>query len=387
MVALIVSGGIAISRLVRSNPAATTAAPQPLTVGKEMALHAVACASTTFCLAVGSYSVDGSSNDRRALVERWNGAGWAVLTAPSPDSDTVLNAVACVSSSACMAVGAQTPANAPATQAFALRWNGAALAITPLPSAAGDTVLNGIACPLERRCIAVGSSKSGQLPAAWVATWDGAGWAATTGATPTGGVDSWLNAVACTQPAACTAVGGYSTSGDHDDPVSDPLIESWDGMAWSVVPSPAPGAGNLAVLSSVACTARSSCFAVGNYSVVNNAYGDDTQALVETTGAGRWTEVRPAGADAGAAQSALQSIACSAAGQCVAVGTAPQSGYAVAAGLIATLGASGWERLPASASHAVLESVACPSRTCLVVGERAGGTQLLAIWRNLPPAT
>lgn len=307
-----------------------------------------------------------------------------MLSAPSTASDAVLEAVACASSASCVAVGSAVSGGAVTQRALALRWNGTSLSTMFVPSPPGDTVLNGIACPGVRRCVAVGSSKRGELPFALSETWNGQQWSPSVAASPPGSVDSWLNAVACTLSTSCVAVGASSTSGDHDDPASNTLVESLNGSTWSVDPSPTPGSGNLGALASVACTSAATCFAVGNYSSTNNAYGDDTRLLVEVGDQGRWTLVDAAGLGYND-HSALQSIACPSRDRCAAVGTAPLA-YGTADPVLATWTNGAWSRTTSGLSGSVLESVSCPSVTsCLAVGERTGGTNALADWwRPIP---
>ncbi len=68
-------------------------------------LVGVACASSNSCTAVGNYA--NSSGTSQTLIESWNGSGWSIV--PSPNIGTHVNyldAVACISSSSCTAVGA-----------------------------------------------------------------------------------------------------------------------------------------------------------------------------------------------------------------------------------------------------------------------------------------
>ena len=347
-------------------------------------LHSVACTTSRFCLAVGSYSTDGSSNHNRALSEEWDGQGWTVLDTPGSPPNAVLEGVACASPTSCIAVGSETSTVAGAQRALAVRWDGTSLSAMSVPSPPGDTGLSAIACPASRRCIAAGSTKRGELPAALVETWNGQEWALGAAAVPAGSVDSSLNSIACQTPSSCVAVGASSTSGDHDDPVSTTLVETWDGSAWSVDPSPTPGSGNLGSLASVACTSLTMCVAVGNYSATNNAYGDDTQALIEAGDRGPWATV-----DAHletSAQSALQAVVCPSPATCAAVGSAPQTAYGVANAVLEVWKGGTWSRVSSRLSGVSLESLSCPSDTsCLGVGERAGGATALAVWWR-PPA-
>src|SRR2546427_1585311 len=63
--------------------------------------------------------------------------------------------------------------------------------------------------------------------------------------------------VSCVSVTFCVAVGGYRAPGEFRT-----LIESWDGRAWHIVPSPRPGDSGL---NGVSCVSVTSCTAVGFY--------------------------------------------------------------------------------------------------------------------------
>lgn len=62
-----------------------------------------------------------------------------------------------------------------------------------------------------------------------------------------------LNGVSCVSATDCIAVGAVS-----GDPSESPLIESWNGSTWTIVPSPGEASG-VNVLSGVSCTSESAC--------------------------------------------------------------------------------------------------------------------------------
>src|ERR1700727_1937865 len=82
-------------------------------------------------------------------------------------------------------------------------------------------------------------------------------------------VQGALNAVACTSPASCTAVGSYVSAAGQ---VS--LAEGWDGSAWTVQPTPNPAGAFSTALDGVACGSAGACLAVGHYT-----YGSEGQDL------------------------------------------------------------------------------------------------------------
>jgi hypothetical protein len=117
-------------------------------------------------------------------------------------------------------------------------------------------------------CTAVGGYVAAATARTLVESWNGTAWSAVP--SPAKGV---LEGVSCVSASACTAVGegGAGT-----------LIESWNGTAWSVVPSPFKGMGGF--LSGVSCVPGSGCTAAGNYAkTVNGIEGQRT--LVESDSA------------------------------------------------------------------------------------------------------
>ncbi|MGP8208054.1 MAG: hypothetical protein ACLQVK_18730, partial [Acidimicrobiales bacterium] len=73
----------------------------------------------------------------------------------------------------------------------------------------------------------------------------------------------YLTSVSCTPGPACMAVGRFFGPGEKT------MAESWDGSAWSVVPTPDAGdTTNVLisnVLNAVSCISAQACTAVGEY--------------------------------------------------------------------------------------------------------------------------
>jgi hypothetical protein len=71
--------------------------------------------------------------------------------------------------------------------------------------------------------------------------------------------------VSCSGPSACIAVGLYDTPEPYPQirTAYQTLIESWNGSAWSIVPS--PNASQINLLLGVSCSSSSTCTAVGYY--------------------------------------------------------------------------------------------------------------------------
>ncbi|MBV8733533.1 MAG: hypothetical protein JO342_12220 [Solirubrobacterales bacterium] len=152
-----------------------------------------------------------------------------------------------------------------------LHWNGRKWATVAAPNPSGtasgeENVLYGVFCTSRRHCLAVGDGRGSA--GAYVneaLLWNGRKWAKLRPPQP-GGTSahgySYLEGIYCLSASDCWAAGGYY------DPTHQYLNEAlkWNGRKWRQVPTPDPGFGwGGSELNSVACVARSDCWAVGNY--------------------------------------------------------------------------------------------------------------------------
>jgi hypothetical protein len=236
------------------------ATPNPRGAGYSQ-LNGVSCTSATACTAVGYYYND--SSIFFPLAERWSGKSWTIRATPKPagSTDPKLESVSCTSAVACTAVGFYVNRSS-ANQTLAERWNGKSWTIraTTNPGPEND-YLEGVSCTSARACAAVGYQglSSGQL-VTLAERWNGASW--TTQATPnppTPGT-SVLSGVSCASARACTAVGWYAES--NPEPTG-PFAERWNGATWTVQTTPSPAGTDWSPLNAVSCTAPGTCTAVG----------------------------------------------------------------------------------------------------------------------------
>jgi hypothetical protein len=209
-------------------------------------LHAIACETTTFCVAVGSVEINGAGSP---LAERWNGTSWTIQTQPGTSDNSYLLGVSCATTSFCMAVGYTL-----AGSSLAETWNGQSWGLqgnVNLPESESP-VLSGVSCSLSTSCVAVGDylpGASGTLPLA--AEWNGSTWSIQSTPLP-GGTGVSLQSVVCVATTACIAVG------------FGPLAEIWNGKSWTAqVPPDDAGDGGTMGLASVSCTSQISCTAAG----------------------------------------------------------------------------------------------------------------------------
>jgi hypothetical protein len=293
-------------------------------------LFGVSCASATACTAVGG-AFDKATRRTVNLAEAWNGTSWRVQAIPNPKGSTggSLHGVSCTSPRACTAVGNYGTA-AGRVLAVIERWNGARWAIQPAPRPAGATSAPflGVSCSAARACTAVDYQSGGSGGTRPVAeAWNGTRWHTQAVPLPHGSPGGILAAVSCTSPRACTATGAnFSTTGPT-------LAERWNGTRWRVQPTPSPANSGTShqepELNGVSCASATACTASGAY-----APGGKSAYFLEAWNGRRWRLV-PAPHPAGFAAGALNGISCAAA-RCTAVGA--WSGGAVAVATLAMAG-------------------------------------------------
>jgi hypothetical protein len=190
-----------------------------------------------------------------------------------------------------------------AQSAVAAGW---AVQPVPKPARSGATGLSGVSCTSTNSCVAVGwrDVSPANDPVPLVEHWNGSAWSTEqTPSSTASGWAGWLSAVSCASTGACVAVGlSYS---DVSRPY--PLAERWDGSSWSI--ERIPHLGDAEALDGVSCASSTDCIAVG--------YG---RSSVATHWNGtRWSAQNIHFGDPGARPNALASVSCTL-GSCAAVG-------------------------------------------------------------------
>jgi hypothetical protein len=202
-------------------------------------------------------------------------------------------------------------------------------------------------------------------------------------AQPTGATVSFLTAVSCVSPRACTAVGFFNNRAG----VGVALGERWNGIRWSIQRPPDPEAAVAAQLVGVSCTAKGPCIAAGYFAIDTGI----EVMLAERWSGVRWSIQRPL-YPAGATGVQFAGASCAAAGACTAVGF-----FGDANGLNETLAerynGAHWEIQktpnPAGLTSSSLTGVSCTSATtCTAVGSfiNAAGSQVALVERYSPAA-
>ncbi len=257
----------------------------------------VSCTSSTACVAAG-YSY--SKKTDRLLGEGWNGHAWTIQADSKPATGGQPFGISCRWAKDCTAVGQR------ATGAtLAEHWNGRRWSAQTTKHLGS---LDSVSCPATGNCTAVGSNSAGK---ALAEHWNGKTWSDQSAASPQQLTRPW--SVSCTAVKDCVAVG---TAGTTSPPISlAPLAERWTGGKWAVLSpaNPAPS-GDISELNSVSCTSATNCMAVGDYE--DPAVTSDTSFAEQWNGTNWTLETTPSAVTF----TALESVSCSSAAHCVAVG-------------------------------------------------------------------
>jgi hypothetical protein len=246
--------------------------------------------------------------------------------------------------------------------------------------ATAPAVLEGIACPSNAWCVAVGAYETSSHDVlAMLETDRNGSWRfsdlaspANAGANPR----AELFGVTCTTAQSCVAVGTFTDNSGS----AQALLAVERGTSWtaSELRLPSDAASNpKASLRGVACATAANCVAVGNYT--------DTagrgQALVATDANGKWTAIEVSPTNTGASPGAfLAAVSCPRANACTAVGGVTTNSSGSGFAIVATELSGAWTATqliePGNAFHknrsAALEGIACSAP-----GNCAAGGQYL----------
>ena len=266
------------------NGSAWSVAPNPQSSGVNVSLSSVSCPSTARCFAVGQDGTDGG------FIDSWNGASWTMAFS---QQDVSFSGVSCSTPTTCVTVGAGS-----SNSLYSMVLASGTWAPESVPDPGNDGLLNDVSCASPTFCMAVGSVQVGGVGWATSLTedWDGESWLVVPSPNYPeddlgpgfigGGV---LIGDSCVSAQACVAVG-YGGGGLNSSSLSYPglaVVETWDGVAWSLTPTSAPvepAGGGHADLRGVSCVPSANdaqCVAVG----LQTADNANISALVETASA------------------------------------------------------------------------------------------------------
>ena len=232
--------------------------------------------------------------------------GWPLLDAPGNAprrrADSGLTGVSCTAATGCFAVGAA--GDGPRT--LIERWTRHKWRIQASGSGRAG-FLTAIACSSPAACTAVGSTSSGR---ALAEHWNGTRWAIQHVPSPRA---SWLTGVSCPSPTDCSAVGNATPGG------GEPFAEHWSKGSWK--PQRIPEPSGFFFLNAVSCSSPDACTAIG--------YHETTSTFPVTTVADRWnghTWTPQTTSNLPGINSELNGVSCPSSSDCTATGyheTAP----------------------------------------------------------------
>ncbi len=226
-------------------------------------MKSVSCSSSTLCVAVGKNLYDGHS-----FVDRWNGSAWSLLSGTVAGE---MKHVTCIASG-CFAVGVSGGAAASWVISEFPTGGGSWIVsafTTPMPSGASEAMLDGISCTSGTACTAVGSYKGPEgTHHPLVERWNGTAWTLQTAPNPAeGSAQNAMLSVSCVS-IGCITVG---------EAAGKPVAETWVGGTWALSSPKLPAGAKGGKLSSVSCT-NASCVAVGG----SNEGGGTEKPLAES---------------------------------------------------------------------------------------------------------
>jgi hypothetical protein len=249
----------------------------PNTSANAVELTGVAVLAANKVWAVGREDT-GAAHTTQTLIERWDGSAWNVVTAPLPAGarETALRAIAPIPGSQRLwAVGYAQPNTSPGyAQALVERWDGNTWQIVSgpaLPQGALGASLNGVTALSQTDAWAVGEYiASDHTIRALALHWNGSAW------TVANSPDTWgtLSSVAAHGAHDVRAVG-RSISGDGNQQAA--LILQWDGSAWRSITPPMPSGSTDSNLNGVTADASGAFWAIGVYQHA----AENRQTLVE----------------------------------------------------------------------------------------------------------
>ncbi len=328
--------------------------------GAAIYVNGVSCTLPAACVAVGA--TDASSS--QALAWMFQASAWQPGPLPSLAGSSRLTDVSCPASGLCMAVGEAHEA------AIALHLSGGVWTPMAMPASDRSADLFGVSCPTGNWCMAAGVGDGEKRIAS--AVFAGGRWRTGGGPAIKGALHFTLNALSCTSPRFCMAVGDTTlvTSGRLHGAL---LTALYNGSSWRIVTVGLAFGRTLPSLNGVACPRAGECIAVGNTNFYSATPG---QQLIIHFHGGRWS---PMTARAGTGTEPL-AVSCPPAGTCVAVGVKE-----LGAPVVERLAHGSWSMLPAQSAGPptvgenggifddTLESVSCSaSDRCVAVGEDDG---------------
>ncbi len=342
------------------------------------------CLSRTDCWMVGYYN-NGTVN--QTLIENYNGRSWIITPSPNQATtggaslDNQLNGVTCTAVDNCWATGHYVNGT---NQTLALHWDGTSWSIVSTPNLTKGSMLLGVQCLSASQCYAVGhGTASSGPPQALIEAYDGASWTVVAWPNTLSNSNTAPNellSLSCANSTHCWTAGWQTLNGVHQT-----AVVMFDGTVWSAASPPNQTTNTDNVLSSIFCTSRKSCLAVGYYNTAAANY----QTLSESYDGISWT-ITPSANQNITYNNQLIQVSCPSARLCWATlvysdGTATRSLFEQYTGTSWSIYSTP-EGLPSGGENVTL--LACVStRLCWAGGSylTGGYDQTIILQYNAPP--
>jgi hypothetical protein len=175
----------------------------PVRLSKFAQLETISCASSGDCVATGISNAAQFAGT--TFAESWNGTAWQVLPVPLES----IQAISCPAATFCLAMMDANPGPQKVQS-----WDGSKWSALPSPGNLSD--VQALSCSSPSNCVAVGSKAA--------SVWNGTSWQATSAFK---GKDIFMDAVSCASTTMCMAIG-------VGEPNNSLLAEQWNGSSWSV---------------------------------------------------------------------------------------------------------------------------------------------------------
>ena len=303
------------------------------------------------------------------VVMNWNGTAWALSPNPVPRE---LFGVSCTTTEYCVAVGVTI---APSGYAAPLILNDGQVTTSPSPGNGGGQ-LDGVSCTSATNCVAVGFYQGPSRVLPLIESWNGTAWSVMSSRNPGYPNSTYLQSVSCASSTSCLAVG-FDT---HTTSLN--FAEYWNGKTWTIT-SPPNRHGIYATtdeLTGVTCPTSTACIAVGSY-----VLGRYAETLIESWNGKTWkinsspnpfSNTSTFDGFMGCGQGGsylLCSVSCRTSTSCVAVGTYNYQAGGYERALIESWNGSTWSVTPnPTRSYSSLFGTSCPEVSfCVAVGLHA----------------
>lgn len=259
----------------------------------------VSCYVASFCVATGGYAPSGHTNELKSYAWVWNGNSWRASVPSMPSSPYVydeLDTVSCPATDSCVLGGIYPTSDDGYFHSVVESFDGAHWKVltdaTPTPQQGSVDYINGISCTSSTACAAVGEVGTAATTTTYhgfAEVLTGSTWALTSTGFVASGTASQLNAVSCSSPTFCAAIGGQGTYSSSDT-TGKAVYSLWNGATWSThFMYPSSGDGSL--LFGVQCLAANYCFAGGTEGTYGKASAHGDVAFY--SGVPTWAQATP----------------------------------------------------------------------------------------------